>query len=90
LRRFTEFEQNQSRFRKYLSECHIHNFKMLFFRCVHKIAEQNYELHRVCPSTLNTSAPTGWIFMKFDIGVFFKNLLRKFKLYKNLTKITGI
>ena len=32
-----------------------------------------------CPSTCNNSAPTRWIFMKFDISVFFENLLRKFK-----------
>jgi len=27
--------------------------------------------------------------MKFDIFVFFENLLRKFKFYENLTRITG-
>jgi hypothetical protein len=25
----------------------------------------------VCPSALNNSAPTGWIFKKFDSSVFF-------------------
>jgi hypothetical protein len=28
-------------------------------------------------STWNNSAPTGWIFMKFDIWVFFENQLKK-------------
>jgi hypothetical protein len=30
-------------------------------------------------STLNNSVPTGWVFMKTDILVFFENLSRKFK-----------
>ena len=34
----------------------------------------------VRPSARDNSAPTGRIFMKFDIWVFFENLLRKFKL----------
>jgi hypothetical protein len=34
-------------------------------------------------------APTGWIFMKFDIRVFFENLSRKFNFHQNLTRITG-
>ena len=35
----------------------------------------------VSPSAGNNSAPTGRIFMKFDIFVFFLNLLRKIKFY---------
>ena len=35
----------------------------------------------VRPSACNNSAPTGWIFMKFDIWVFFENLSRKFKFH---------
>ena len=31
-------------------------------------------------STWNNSAPTAWIFIKFDIGRFFENLSRKLKL----------
>jgi hypothetical protein len=42
----------------------------------------------VCPSACNISAPTGWIFMKFDIWVF-ENLSRKFKFLLNLTGKTG-
>ena len=46
----------------------------------------------VCPSVHlhgNNSAPTGRIFMKFDIRVFFENLSRKFKSHLNLTRITS-
>jgi len=39
----------------------------------------------VRPSAWNNSAPTGRIFMKFDIWVFFENLSRKLKFYSNLT-----
>jgi hypothetical protein len=42
-----------------------------------------------CPSTCNNSAPTRWIFMKFDISVFFENLLRKFKFDQNMIKRTS-
>jgi len=55
------------------------------FRSVRKIAKSDYYLHHVCPSfhlsVWNHSAPTGWIFMKSDIWVFFKNLSRKFKFH---------
>ena len=44
----------------------------------------------VSPSASNISAPTGRIGMKFNIWVFFQNLSRTFKFYKNLTRITGI
>jgi len=40
-------------------------------------------------SPWNMSAPTGRIFMKFDIWIFFENLLRKFKFHWNMTRITG-
>ena len=44
----------------------------------------------VRPSARNNSAPTGRIFMKFDISVcFFGNLSRKFKFHPNLPTITG-
>ena len=46
-----------------------------------------------CPSVhlsaWNNSAPTGRIFMKFDIGLFFENLLRKVKFNYNQTRITS-
>jgi hypothetical protein len=41
-------------------------------------------------SAWNNSAPTGWVLMKFNIWVAFYNLLRKFKLNKNLIRATGI
>ena len=43
----------------------------------------------VCPSAWNNSAPTGRIFMKFDIWRFFENMTRKFKCQQNLSRITG-
>jgi len=33
-------------------------------------------------STLNNTDPTGRIYMKFDISVFFENLLKKFSFIK--------
>jgi hypothetical protein len=55
---------------------------------VHTIAKSNYQLHHVClyiclsvcPSTWNNSAPTGWIFIKFDMSVFQKSI-RKLKFH---------
>jgi hypothetical protein len=41
------------------------------------------------PSSRNNSAPTGRIFIKFGIWVFFETLTRKFKFHYNLPKITG-
>jgi hypothetical protein len=46
----------------------------------------------VCPSVRpheKSSAPTGRIFMKFCISVFFESLSRKFDFNYNLTIITG-
>ena len=43
----------------------------------------------VRPSARNNSAPTGRIFMKFDIWVFFENLSRKFNFHWNLWRKTG-
>jgi hypothetical protein len=40
----------------------------------------------ICPSAMSNSAPTGWIFMVYDIGRFFKNLSRKFRFYSNSDK----
>jgi hypothetical protein len=42
----------------------------------------------MCLSAWNNSAATGQIFMKFDIRVFFEDLLRKLKFHINLTRIT--
>jgi hypothetical protein len=58
----------------------------MVFRHVRKISKGNYlvssclsVLLSVCPSASKNSAPTGRIFMKFDIWVFFfENLSRTF------------
>jgi hypothetical protein len=42
----------------------------------------------VRPSAWNNSAPTGRIFMKLNISVFFENLSRKFKFRYKLTRIS--
>lgn len=70
---------------------HIHSIKMwntwipYIFRCIHKIVKRNCELHHTCPAVWLSAwyilAPTGRIFVKFDIWVFFKNLLTKFKFH---------
>ena len=41
----------------------------------------------VCPSAENNWAPAGWIFIKFDSGIFFVNLSTKFKFHRYLTRI---
>ena len=55
------------------------------FRRIRKIAKSDLQLRHVCPSVCqyagNNWAPTGRIFVKFDIGVFFENLSRKLKFY---------
>jgi len=43
----------------------------------------------VRPSAWNNSAPTGWIFVKFDICEFFEKLSRIFKSHSNQTRITA-
>ena len=43
----------------------------------------------VCSSTWNSLDPTGWIFMKYDIWVFIKNMSWKFKFHHNLIRIMG-
>jgi hypothetical protein len=43
----------------------------------------------VRPSAWNNSTPTGRIFVKFDICLFFEYLSRKFKFHYNRTRITG-
>jgi hypothetical protein len=43
----------------------------------------------VRPSAWNNSAPTGRIFMKFDISLFFENISKKFQFHYSLPTITG-
>ena len=42
----------------------------------------------VRPSTWNNSAPTGWIFLRFDIWVFFENMPRKTQVSWTLWRLT--
>ena len=42
-----------------------------------------------CLSPWDDSAPTGRVFMKFYIEIFFENPSRKFEFHENLTRITG-
>ena len=52
----------------------------VFFRRVRKIATISFAMS-VRPSACNNSAPTGRIFMKFYIRVFFETLTRKLKFH---------
>ena len=66
---------------------------LLVFRRVRKLQEATINFAMpVCssvhPFTWNNSAPTGRIFIKFDIRVLFENLWKKFQFQLNLTKIT--
>jgi hypothetical protein len=68
-------------------------WKCLIFRRVPKIAKSSYKRCHVClsvcPFIWNNSAPTGRIFMIFDICEFFEHLSKKFKSHYNRTRITG-
>jgi hypothetical protein len=57
-----------------------------FFRRVRKITKSHFKLGHVplfvCPAVrMEHLVPTGRIFMKFDISVFFENMSRKFKFH---------
>lgn len=66
-------------------------WQLLVFRCIHKIAKSDYYLHHVCLSVhltaWNNSVPTGHIFVKFDVYVFFKIqlLLKSYKKNRYFT-----
>jgi len=45
----------------------IYLCSVFIFRCIRKIANSNYHLRHVCPSTLNNSAPIGRIFSKIRL-----------------------
>ena len=68
---------------------------MRSFRSVRKTAESDNKLRQVClsisvrPPALNNSVPTGRIFMKFDIWVFFEKLSRKFQVPLKSNKNNG-
>jgi hypothetical protein len=60
------------------------------FMRVHEIAKSDYKPRHVCPSACpfvwNNRAPTGRMFMVFDICVSFEHLSIKFKFHENLIK----
>ena len=62
----------------------LYCFSLFIFKCVCKIVKSDYYLYHVCRSVcVKQLAPTGWIFMKFYIWVFFKNLWSvKFKFFE--------
>ena len=60
----------------------------LWIQCLFLVRSQNCEKRMLassclsfCPCAWNPSAPTGRIFMKFDIWVFFESLSRNLKLH---------
>jgi hypothetical protein len=63
------------------------NFRRFSQNCGKRILASSFL--SVCLSAWNNAAPTGRIFVKFDISVFFENLSRKFKFHYYLTRTTG-
>ena len=57
------------------------------FKRIRKTAKRDY-LALSCPSARNHSAPTGRIFVKFDMTIF-EHLSRKLRFQENQTRITG-
>ena len=60
---------------------------MIISRCTDSWTSSYYR--HVCLFSWNNYAPTGRIIMKFYIWGLFESLLRKFKFYWNLRRITG-
>jgi hypothetical protein len=60
---------------------HFADVCVLFLGVLTKLrkATISFVILSICPSTWNNSAPTGRIFIKFGILVFFENLLRALK-----------
>ena len=55
-----------------------------------KTEKSDYLLRHVCPSAWNISALTRWIFMKFDICVFFEKLSRISNMNKGYSAWTQL
>jgi hypothetical protein len=52
----------------------------IIIRHAHKVLKRGSSfVMPVCLSAWNNSPPTGWVFMKFDILIFFENVFGKFK-----------
>jgi hypothetical protein len=66
-------------------QCSIQSFRHV---CV--LVKRTYYLCHVCLSAWMNSAPTGWIYVTFDIGDFHYNLLRNWKFGYSWKKSTGI
>jgi hypothetical protein len=64
------------------------SIKWLIFGRIRKIVKLSVN-PSVLPSTWQNSAPTGRIFIKFDIWRVFENPSKKLKLHYNLTSPTG-
>jgi hypothetical protein len=68
-------------------------FHRIFFRSLPKTAKSDCRIRHVAmsvlPSAWNISAPTGWIFMKFDIWVFSETLSRKIQVLWKSHKNSG-
>ena len=68
---------------------------LLIVRRVRKIAKSDYQLLHVrpsvclCPSAWNISGPTNWIFIKFDICVFFRKFVEKIQVSLKSDKNNG-
>jgi hypothetical protein len=66
---------------------------VFIFRRTRKIAKGDQQLRHVrpsvCLSASKNSAPTGRIFMKFHVLIFFENPLKMLKIHRNLIRTTG-
>jgi hypothetical protein len=62
---------------------------LLICRRVRKIAKSDSFVTSVCPSAWNNSAPTGRIFMKFDIWEFFEKSTEKNQVSLKWNKNNG-
>ena len=65
----------------------LHTPSFIFGR-VRTIAKSDYSICHVCLAAWNNSAPSGWIFMKFDIFGFSK-ICENFQVDYILTRIAG-
>jgi len=64
-----------------IAELEFHYRRLRVMRRIRKFAKSDNWIRHVRPSAWKNSAPTGRIFMKFYIWVFFENLSRKFKFH---------
>jgi hypothetical protein len=74
-----------------MQSCNVHVCRMIaFLGAFAKLRKATLSFVMfVRLSAWNNSTPIGRILIKFDIQVFFENLLREFKFHSNPTRITG-